>query len=105
MVCVTGPRFENLVACHLLKQIHWQQDAKEKEVDFCFSDKTNAGDTLTHLIECKLSDVKPHRALTRFAEQWQGAQAIQVVRSLRSEYQVERIRVRQAASWLMNLDT
>jgi uncharacterized protein len=113
-----GTRFENLVACHLLKQIHWQQDAKGKEVDlhyvrtkdgaevdFCLSDKTNTGDTLTHLIECKLSDAKPHRALTRFAEQWQGAQAIQVVRNLRSEYQVERIKVRQAAGWLMNLDT
>jgi uncharacterized protein len=113
-----GTRFENLVACHLLKQIHWQQDAKGKEVDlhyvrtkdgaevdFCLSDKTNAGDTLTHLIECKLSDAKPHRALARFAEQWQGAQAIQVVRNLRSEYQVGSIKVRQAADWLMSLET
>jgi uncharacterized protein len=112
-----GTRFENLVACHLLKQTHWQQDAKGKEVDlhyvrtkdgaevdFCLSDKTNAGDTLTHLIECKLSDAKPHRALARFGEQWQQAQAVQVVRNLRAESDFGRIKVRQAATWLMNLD-
>ena len=46
-----------------LNHIRTKDDA---EVDFCLSD----GDTLTHLIECKLSDGKPHRALARFAEQW-----------------------------------
>ncbi|MDD2927137.1 ATP-binding protein, partial [Rhodoferax sp.] len=71
-----GIRFENLVACHLLKNVQWQQDTRglpvdlhyirtkdEAEVDFCLSQ----GDTLTHLVECKLSDAKPHRALNRFA--------------------------------------
>jgi uncharacterized protein len=112
-----GTRFENLVACHLLKHIHWQQDAKGKEVDlhyvrtkdgaavdFCLSEKTNTGDTLTHLIECKFSDSKPHRALVRFAEQLHGAQAVQVVRHLRSEYELGNVKVRQAANWLMHLD-
>lgn len=112
-----GIRFENLVACHLLKHVHWQQDAKGKEVDlhyvrtkdgaevdFCLSDKTNSGNTLTHLIECKLNDAKPHRALSRFAEQWQGAQSIQAVRNLRAEYDLKRIKVRRVAPWLMKLD-
>ena len=58
-------RFDNLVACHLLKHVHWMQDAKGKEVDlhyvrtkygaevgFCLSHKVRTGDTLTHLIEC-----------------------------------------------------
>jgi predicted AAA+ superfamily ATPase len=66
-----GLRFENLVACHLLKNVHWQQDTRgaaadlhyirtkdDAEVDFCLSE----GDTLTHLVECKLADAKPHRA-------------------------------------------
>ena len=112
-----GVRFENLVACHLLKHVHWQQDAKGKEVDlhyvrtkdgaevdFCLSHKAPAGDTLTHLIECKLGDSKPHAALKRFAEQWTNAQAVQVVRNLRHEQDHGLVMVRQAAAWLHALD-
>ncbi len=112
-----GVQFENLVACHLLKQVHWQQDAKGKEVDlhyvrtkdgaevdFCLSHKAPEGDTLTHLIECKLGDSKPHPALKRFAEQWTHAQAVQVVRNLRHEQDQGRVQIRQAATWLQGLD-
>ena len=112
-----GVRFENLVACHLLKQVHWQQDAKGKEVDlhyvrtkdgaevdFCLSDKAPAGDTLTHLIECKLGDSKPHPALKRFAEQWTDGQAVQVMRNLHHEQDHGRVQIRQAATWLQRLD-
>ncbi len=112
-----GVRFENLVACHLLKHVHWQQDAQGKEVDlhyvrtkdgaevdFCLSHKANTGDTLTHLIECKLSDAKPHRALQRFAEQWQRAQAVQVVRNLRAQQDHGPVMVRGGAQWLLGLD-
>jgi len=113
-----GIRFENLVACHLLKHVHWQQVAKGREVDlhyvrtkdgaevdFCLSHKASAGDTLTHLIECKLGDSKPHTALRRFAEQWTDAQGVQVVRNLRNEENYGRIQIRQAATWLRGLDT
>ena len=109
-----GIRFENLVACHLLKQAQWQQDTRgaavdlhyirtkdEAEVDFALSE----GDTLTHLIECKLSDTKPHRALTRFAEQWPMAQAVQLVRECRAESDVGRLQIRDAAPWLATLET
>ncbi len=112
-----GTKFENLVACHLLKQVHWQQDARgkevdlhyirtkdEAEVDFCLSDKSNTGDTLTHLIECKMSDTKPHRALLRFSEQWQDAQAVQLVRNIRAEYDHGKVLIRSAARWLSNLE-
>ena len=112
-----GVRFENAVACHLLKHLHWQQDAQGKEVDlhyvrtkdgaevdFCLSHKAPAGDTLTHLIECKLADSKPHRALARFADQWAGAQAVQVVRNLRNEQTHGRVQIRRAAAWLLELD-
>ena len=74
------------------------------EVDFCLSDKAPAGDTLTHLIECKLGDSKPHAALKRFAEQWVDAQAVQVVRNLRQEQDYGRVQIRQAAGWLQGLD-
>ena len=108
-----GLRFENAVACHLLKNVHWQQDTKgaavdlhyirtkdEAEVDFCLSE----GDTLTHLVECKLSDAKPHRALARFAEQWPQAQAIQLVRECKAEADMGRLQIRDAAPWLLGLD-
>ena len=109
-----GIRFENLVACHLLKQVQWQQDTRgaavdvhyirtkdEAEVDFALSE----GDTVTHLIECKLSDTRPHRALARFAEQWPLAQAVQVVRDCKAEADQGRLQVRDAAPWLATLET
>lgn len=109
-----GIRFENLVACHLLKQTQWQQDTRgaavdlhyirtkdEAEVDFALSD----GDMLTHLVECKLSDTKPHRALARFAEQWPQAHAVQLVRECKAEADLGRIHIRDAAPWLATLET
>ena len=109
-----GIRFENLVACHLLKQAQWQQDTRgaavdlhyirtkdEAEVDFALSE----GDSLTHLVECKLSDTKPHRALARFAEQWPQAQAVQLVRECKAESDVGRLQIRDAAPWLASLET
>ncbi len=111
-----GIRFENGVACHLLKHVHWQQDSQGKEVDlhyvrtkdgaevdFCLSHNAPGGDTLTHLVECKLSDKKPHAALKRFADQWVEAQAVQVVRHLRHDEAHGRVQVKQAATWLHQL--
>jgi len=107
-----GLRFENLVACHLLKNVHWQQDTRgaaadlhyirtkdDAEVDFCLSE----GDTLTHLVECKLADAKPHRALSRFAAQWPQAQAIQLLRDCPVEADMGHLQVRDAAPWLAAL--
>lgn len=111
--CDDGIRFENLVACHLLKNMQWQQDTRgapvdlhyirtkdEAEVDFCLS----SGDTLTHLVECKLSDPKPHRALARFAEQWPQAQAVQLLRECKAEADIGRLEIRDAAPWLAALE-
>jgi hypothetical protein len=84
--------------------LHYVRAKDGAEVDLFLSDKTNAGDTPTHLIECKFSDSKTHRALTRFAKQGQGAKAVQIAQNLRAEYELERIKVRRASTWLMNLD-
>jgi len=104
-----GLRYENLVACALLKHVEWQQDVlgksvglhyirtkDEAEVDFCLSE----GDELTDLVECKLSDPKPHRALVRFADEWPAARATQLVRDLRHAHEIGRVQVRPAAAWL-----
>jgi predicted AAA+ superfamily ATPase len=69
-----GVRFENLVACHLLKQVHWQQDALGKQTDL-------------HYIRTK-----------------DGAEAVQLVRDLRHEQDIQGLQVRDAASWLNQLD-
>jgi predicted AAA+ superfamily ATPase len=111
-----GVRFENLVACHLLKQVHWQQDAQGKnvdlhyirtkdgaEVDFALSDASHAEPKLTHLIECKLSDAKPHAALKRFSIEQPDAVAVQLVRDLRHEQDKGELQIRDAAKWLTQL--
>lgn len=107
-----GVRFENFMACSLLKHIEWQQDALGKEaglhyirtkdgaeVDFALSE----GDTLSDLVECKLSDAKPHRALLRFAGEWPHARASQVLRGLSHAMDVGPLHIREAAGWLMEL--
>ena len=117
----SGAKFENLVACHLLKFAHWQQDSEgattalnyirtkdEAEIDFCLSDGEGDKATLTHLIECKTSDTKPHRALQRFAAQWPSAQAVQLVANTTQDEDLAQddgavIRIRQAAPWLHQL--
>jgi hypothetical protein len=58
-------------------------------VDFALSDATGAVPVLTQLIECKLSDTKPHIALKRFATEQPNAVAVQVVRDLRHEEDIQ----------------
>jgi len=108
-----GVRFENAVASMLLKNVHFLQDTRGMdtnlhyvrtkdgaEIDFCIS---NSGE-LTHLIECKLSDSEPHRALSRFAEQFKGTEAIQLVRDLRQPEFRRAVYVVRAAQWLGRLN-
>jgi predicted AAA+ superfamily ATPase len=107
-----GVRFENAVAAMLLKHTHFRQDAQGKniglhyirtkdgaEVDFALSEENR----LTHLIECKLSDNVPHRALTRFANHFAEAEAVQIVYELRQEEHRAPVHILDAANWLREL--
>jgi predicted AAA+ superfamily ATPase len=107
-----GMRFENLVTTALLKHVQWQYDVQGKEtalqyirtkdgaeVDFVLSEKQQ----LTQLVECKLSDNKPHRGLIRFALQHPDAMASQVVRNLRHSYSVGPITMCRADAFLYAL--
>ena len=107
-----GARLENAVATMLLKHVHYLQDAEGKatglhyirtkdgaEVDFALSNDNN----LTHLIECKLGDTKPHRGLMRFAADFPEAEAAQIVYDLRQEENRNRISITDAANWLAKL--
>jgi hypothetical protein len=105
-------RFENAVAAMLLRHVNHQEDVLGRaaglhyvrtkdgaEVDFALSD----GERLTHLVECKESDTRPHRALGRFAAENPSAEAVQLVRHLRQEEERPPIRIADAASWLAEL--
>jgi predicted AAA+ superfamily ATPase len=108
-----GVRLENAVAGMLLKQRDFLRDSRGvdaglyyirtkdgAEVDFALSE----GESITQLIECKLSDETPHKALTRFAAQFSQAQAVQIVGNLRQEELVQGIQVTDAARWLAQLE-
>lgn len=107
-----GLRYENLVATALLKHVQWQHDVQGKEaglhyirtkdgaeVDFALSEKNQ----LTHLLECKLSDEKPHRALQRFAREKAPVHAVQLVRHGRHSYTVGDIHMAVASPYLSAL--
>lgn len=108
-----GVRLENAVATMLLKHVHFRQDVRGKpaglhyirtkdgaEVDFALSEDNR----LTHLIECKLADGAPQRALAGFAKKFPEAEALQLVRDLRQEEYRAPVRITHAADWLAGLD-
>jgi uncharacterized protein len=108
-----GARFENAVAGMLLKQVHFLQDSQAApvglhyvrdkagaEIDFALSNENS----LSHLIECKWRDDKPHRAFGKFGDAWPQAQRVQLVRYLRSGQFYKGVHIVPAAAWLAALD-
>lgn len=108
-----GVRFENAVAAMLFKQVQFRVDTAGAaaglhyirtkdgaEVDFAVSHD----DALVQLVECKLADTRPHRAMAGFAERFAPVEAVQLVRHLRQPEQRGRVRITDAASWLAALD-
>lgn len=107
-----GVRFENAVATMLLKAVHWRYDVQGESVDLHYlrtRDETEVDfavsrdGQLAQLVECKLTDATPHRALVRFAAEQPHAHAIQLVRYLRNAQSRERIDVVPADQWLREL--
>jgi hypothetical protein len=105
-----GPRFENLVACHLLKWVHYQQDAEGldrelryfrdkdgREVDFVVVERK----TPALLVECKWGDAEIDRSLKYFKAKFPKAEAWQISATGRKDYvSGEGIRVAPALSLL-----
>ena len=107
-----GARLENAVAAMLLKHAHFLQDAHGKEaglhyirtkdgaeVDFALSE----GEALTDLVECKVADARPHRALANFAARFPEARPVQLVRDIRQEEFRNGIAITDAAAWLAKM--
>ena len=97
-----GALFENLVATHLIKRLHFTEDReghrmelryirdKEgREVDFAVLKDGK----LEELIEAKHGDDKIHRPLSYYAERLNPRRAIQLVANLRRPYDRGRLRV------------
>ena len=97
-----GARFENLIATHLLKKIHYLEDStgtqfdlryirdkESREVDFVI---LREGEVYA-LIEAKLADDKISRSLQYYSEKLKPKHSIQIVAHLKQEYKKNNCRV------------
>ena len=105
-------RFENLVACALLKHVHHRQDSLSEPASLHYTRTTDGSEVdfvvcldgvPQQFIECKLAGDRLSRFLARMAESHPDAQAVQVVRDARRDEWRGRVEVRQAAPWLAGL--
>ncbi len=108
-----GAKFENLVACHLLKWTHWRYDAfgedfalhyyrdrDGREVDFVITDSREP----RLLVECKMSDDNPSRGLKYLSRKFPAAEAWQISAKGRKQYRTtDGIRLTPAEVFLSTL--
>jgi len=80
-------RFENLVACHLLKWVHFQQDTLGRDVELRYFRDTDGrevdfvvveGRTPAQLVECKWGDGETDRSLRYLKAKFPHADAWQI---------------------------
>lgn len=109
----TGPRFENLVAAHLLKWVHYEQDAKGRDLDLRYFRDTDGrevdfviteGRAPILFVEAKWADAEIDRGLRYLKARWPRAEAWQVSATGKKDYvSAEGIRVAPAPSLLLQL--
>ena len=90
-----GARFENLVACHLLKWVHFEQDAKGRELELRYFrdvDRREVDFVVTDdrqpilFVECKLADRDVDRGLRYLKARFPATDAFQIAYSGRRDY-------------------
>ncbi|MDE0625578.1 MAG: AAA family ATPase [Bryobacterales bacterium] len=108
-----GPRFENLVASHLLKWVHFQQDTlgrdlelryfrdrDGREVDFIVSESSRP----VLAVECKWSDARPGRSLCYWRKRFPDCPAWQLTANSTADFVTPSgIRVCHAMEFLKGL--
>ncbi|MGH8196235.1 MAG: ATP-binding protein [Woeseiaceae bacterium] len=108
-----APRFENLVACHLLKWVHYEQDAEGRdlelryfrdtdgrEVDFVIAERGRP----IRFVECKWSDADVDKGLRYLRAKFPAAEAWQISAAGRKNYRSpDGIRVAPALELLSTL--
>jgi predicted AAA+ superfamily ATPase len=108
-----GSRFENLVASHLLKWVHYHQDVFGKDLDLRYFRDTDGrevdfvvveGKRPVLLVECKWADTDVDRGLRYLKTRFPDAKAWQLSAVGTKDYQTpEGIRVAPALSLLRSL--
>jgi predicted AAA+ superfamily ATPase len=109
----SGARFENLVACHLLKhvqfladsegsslQLHYVRTTSDHEIDFVLADENGEAQ---QFIEAKVGDTKPSSFLMKTAADHPNANSIQLVLRTPHGFDANGVGVRPAAQWLAAL--
>ena len=106
-------RFENLVACHLLKWVHFQQDTTGRDVELRYFRDTDGREVdfvitesgkPVRLVECKWSDAAVDSSLRYLRSKFPAAEAWQLHATGRKDYQTpEGIRVAPAVRLLAEL--
>lgn len=83
-----GPRFENLVAFHLLKECHWLEDSQGWDCDLRFFRDVEGREVdfvqivdgrVTRFVECKLSETRVDPSLVYLKRKFPEVAAVQVV--------------------------
>jgi uncharacterized protein len=106
-------RFENLVACHLLKWVHFLQDTQGRDVELRYFRDTDGrevdfvvseGRTPLSLVECKWSDAETDKSLRYLKARFPKAEAWQVSAVGRKDFvSPDGIRVAPALALLQDL--
>jgi len=106
-------RFENLVACHLLKWVQFEQDAKGRDVDLLYFRDTDGREVdfvvterraPIRFVECKLGDRDIDRGIKYLAKRFPRAEAWQISRDGTKDYvNPDGIRVAPALTLLRDL--
>jgi hypothetical protein len=108
-----GPRFENLVAAHLLKWVHHQQDTRGRDVDLRYFRDVDGrevdfviveGRTPVRFVECKWDDTAVDRGLRYLRARFPECEAFQLSAIGRKDYVTpDGIRVCPAVTLLQTL--
>ncbi len=106
-------RFENLVASHLLKWVHYRQDVEGRELELRYFRDVDGREVDFVLledgrprsfVECKLSDAPASRALRYLLERFPGCDAWQISLKGKKDFETpEGIRVCPALDYLRQL--
>jgi len=113
VVSEQAARFENLVAAHLLKWVHFLQDTEGRDLDLLYFRDVDGrevdfvvteGRRPIRLIECKWADAEVTRGLNYMKARFPDCEALQIHATGSKDYETERgIRVQPALDFLRTL--
>lgn len=107
-----GARFENLVACSLLKEVQFRTDCLGEEWELCYLSKKGGieidfaiilENKLKYAIEVKLSDTNLAKNFSPFLNELKNIEKIQLVKNIDEEKMYPNgVEIRKASNWLCN---